>query len=186
MSEVGTFLTTLDAAVEESRWVSRVRSGDESAMTMLMDHHRRRIVRVAANILRDSNEAEDVAQDSFLRAFRDISRLKEDRAFPGYLYRICVRMCMDRLRSRKPSLEILDAPVASPGTSVETKVVVERLLDLLSPEMRATLVLREMEQFSYDEVAEATGVPVGTVRSRLHVARERFRQLWLEANGGAS
>jgi RNA polymerase sigma-70 factor (ECF subfamily) len=155
-------------------------------MTLIMDRHRRRIVQVAANILRDANEAEDVAQDSFLRAFREISRLKEDRAFPGYLYRICVRACMDRLRNRKPSFEALDVPVASPGSSVETKVLVERLLNLLSPEMRATLVLREMEQFSYDEVAEATGVPVGTVRSRLHVARERFRQLWLDANGGSS
>jgi RNA polymerase sigma-70 factor (ECF subfamily) len=186
MSEVGTFLTTRDRAVEEARWVDRVRMGDESAMTLIMDRHRRRIVQVAANILRDANEAEDVAQDSFLRAFREISRLKEDRAFPGYLYRICVRACMDRLRNRKPSFEVLDVPVASPGSSVETKVLVERLLNLLSPEMRATLVLREMEQFSYDEVAEATGVPVGTVRSRLHVARERFRQLWLDANGGSS
>jgi RNA polymerase sigma-70 factor (ECF subfamily) len=80
----------------------------------------------------------------------------------------------------------MDQAVASQGSSVETKVVVENLLERLSPEMRMTLVLREMEQFSYDEVAEAMGIPVGTVRSRLHVARERFRQLWIEETQEAS
>jgi RNA polymerase sigma-70 factor (ECF subfamily) len=179
MSEIGT--AQFDTQFEECRWVARVRHGDEAAMALLMDRHRRKVLRVAANVLRDLNEAEDVAQEAFLKAFREIAKLREDKAFPGFLYRICVRLCMDRLRSRKPLSEIMDQPVASQGSSVETKVVVEDLLDRLSPEMRLTLVLREMEQFSYDEVADAMGIPVGTVRSRLHVARERFRQLWIEA-----
>lgn len=179
MSEIGT--AQFDTQFEECRWVARVRHGDEAAMTLLMDLHRRKVLRVAANVLRDLNEAEDVAQEAFLKAFREIAKLREDKAFPGFLYRICVRLCMDRLRSRKPLSEIMDQPVASQGSAVETKVVVEDLLDRLSPEMRLTLVLREMEQFSYDEVADAMGIPVGTVRSRLHVARERFRQLWIEA-----
>jgi RNA polymerase sigma-70 factor, ECF subfamily len=181
MNEIGTAAFGWDAALEESRWVSRVRQGDESAMTLLMDRHRRRILRVASNVLRDVHEAEDVSQEAFLKAFREIHRLRDDRSFPGFLYRICVRLCMDRLRSRKQTAEMTDLPIPSAGAAIETKVLVEKLLDLLSPEMRLTLVLREMEQFSYDEVAEAMGIPVGTVRSRLHVARERFRQLWVEA-----
>jgi len=184
MSEIGT--AHFDSHYEEVRWVARVRHGDEAAMTLLMDRHRRKVLRVAANVLRDLNEAEDVAQEAFLKAFREIAKLREDRAFPGFLYRICVRLCMDKLRSRKPVSEVMDRPVPSQGSAVETKVLVERLLERLSPEMRMTLVLREMEQFSYDEVAEAMGIPVGTVRSRLHVARERFRQLWIEETQEAS
>ncbi len=185
MSESQTFVRSAETALEERHWVERVRAGDEAAMTLLMGRHRRKLLRVAANVLRDSNEAEDVAQEAFLKAFREIHKLREDRAFSGFLYRICVRLCMDRLRSRRPEPGIVDAPEACQGPKVETKVVVEELLDRLSPDLRMTLVLREIEQFSYDEVAEAMNVPVGTVRSRLHTAREKFRQIWLEATKGS-
>lgn len=183
MNDAARSMTRQDAALEESRWVDRARAGDESAVSLLIHRHRARVLRVAGNVLRDVNEAEDVAQDAFLKAFRELHRLRSDSSFGGYLYRIAVRLCMDRLRSRKHTEELLDRPVPHAGNGVETKVVVERLLQELSPEMRLTLVLREMEQLSYDEIAEATDVPVGTVRSRLHVARERFRELWIEATG---
>lgn len=185
MADSQTFVRTPEMVLEERFWVERVREGDEAAMTMLMDRHRRRLLRVAANVLRDGNEAEDVAQEAFLKAFREIGKLREDSAFSGFLYRICVRLCMDRLRSRRPEPGIVEGAAPSQGANVENKVVIEELLNRLSPDLRLTLVLREMEQFSYDEVAEAMGVPVGTVRSRLHTARERFRQIWLEATKGA-
>jgi RNA polymerase sigma-70 factor (ECF subfamily) len=65
------------------------------------------------------------------------------------------------------------------GRSVENKIVVHKLLEKLSPDLRTTLVLREMEQFSYEDIAVFMKVPVGTVRSRLHAAREKFRELWI-------
>lgn len=89
---------------------------------------------------------------------------------------------MDRLRLKRPELVEFDTAQPHDGGIVENRVVIEKVLDLLSPELRTTLVLREMEQLSYEEVAELMHVPVGTVRSRLHTARERFRKLWLEAN----
>jgi RNA polymerase sigma-70 factor (ECF subfamily) len=150
-------------------------------MAALLDAHRSRVVRAAANILRDPAEAEDVAQDAFLKAFREIHRLREDGAFGGFVYRIAVRLCLDRLRARRTEPSDLDRPVSGQADEVATKVLVEELLQQLSPDMRATLVLREMEQLSYDEIAHALGVPVGTVRSRLNAARSRFRTLWLEA-----
>jgi RNA polymerase sigma-70 factor (ECF subfamily) len=178
-----TTLTAFEAAAQERRWVAKVRSGDEAAMTLLVERHRRRLLRVAGNVLRDSHEAEDAAQESFLKAFREIGKLRDDRAFSGYLYRICVRLCMDRLRSRRAEPAEFDQAVEARNRQVETKVVVDDLLSLLSPELRLTLVLREMEQFSYDEIAEVMNVPVGTVRSRLHAAREKFRKHWVEAVG---
>lgn len=174
-----------EARLSELHWVARLRAGDEEAMSAIVARHRRRIIRVAANALRDAHEAEDVAQDSFLKAFREIHRLRDDRAFASYLYRICVRLCMDRLRSRRSEPAETDLVQQSEGPGVETRVLVERLLLQLSPALRMTLVLREMEQLSYEEVAENMGVPVGTVRSRLHSAREKFRELWTAATRDA-
>lgn len=185
-TDVNTTQTFADAplAIDASSVLARCRAGDAEAMRQVITKNRVRLVRVAANILRDTNEAEDVAQDAFLKAFREIHRLREDTAFAGYLYRICVRLCMDRLRSRRTVTTEFDASCNRTGTIVETKVLVENLLDTLTPDLRATLVLREMEQLSYDEIAEMTGVPVGTVRSRLHVARERFRSAYVASMGG--
>ena len=171
-----------EAAVLERQWGARIREGDDTALALIVQRHRQRLVRTAANLLRDRHEAEDVSQEAFLKAFREIGKLRDDRAFSGYLYRICVRLCMDRLRLKRAELVEFDRAEPCQGPAVENRVVIERLLDQLPADLRTTLVLREMEQLSYDEVAAVMQVPVGTVRSRLHTARERFRGLWLEAN----
>jgi len=173
----------VDPAAQERQWVSRCRVGDQTALGCLIARHRNRLVRTASNLLRDRHEAEDVAQEAFLKAFREIAKLRDDRAFSGYLYRICVRLCMDRLRLKRAELVEFDSAQPHQGGNVENRVVIEKLLAQLPTELRTTLVLREMEQLSYEEVAEMMHVPVGTVRSRLHTARERFRRLWIEAVG---
>lgn len=174
-------LSRAEQAHDEWAWVARCRTGDESALSHLIARHRNRLVRTAANLLRDRYEAEDVAQEAFLKAFREIHRLREDKAFSGFLYRICVRLCMDRLRLKRAEPAEVEHVQPHEGGSVEMRVVIEKILACLPYELRATLVLREMEQLSYEEVAEYMHVPIGTVRSRLHTARERFRKLWLEA-----
>jgi len=116
-----------DTFGEDAYYVSRCREGDDTAMRILIGRHRKRLVRIAANSLRDAHEAEDVVQDTFLKAFRELPRLREDRAFSGYLYRICVRLCMDRLRSRRPEPGLVDRAVNAEGSSVETKVLVSKL-----------------------------------------------------------
>ncbi|MER3413571.1 MAG: hypothetical protein C4340_01660 [Armatimonadota bacterium] len=174
----------LDPKAEEAQLVYRTRQGDQNALRELVTRHRVRLIRTAANVLRDPIEAEDVAQEAFLKAFRELYRLRDDRAFPSFVYRICVRLCVDRLRLKRAEPSPIEPREESSGGSIETRMLVERLLNQLSPDLRLTLVLREMEQLSYEEVAEAMGVPVGTVRSRLHTARERFRTLWILAHQG--
>jgi RNA polymerase sigma-70 factor, ECF subfamily len=173
----------VDPVAQERQWVARCRQGDETALGFLIARHRNRLIRTATNLLRDRHEAEDVAQEAFLKGFREISKLRDDRAFSGYLYRICVRLCMDRLRLKRAELTEFDSVQPHAGGTVENRVVIEKLLAQLPAELRTTLVLREMEQLSYEEVAEVMHVPIGTVRSRLHTARERFRKLWIEAVG---
>ena len=171
-----------DGVSLDREWVSRCRRGDEAALEYLIAKHRARLVRTAGNLLRDRYEAEDVSQEAFLKAFREIGKLRDDRAFAGYIYRICVRLCMDRLRQKRPDVMEFDAAQPHSGNAIENRVLVEKLLDMLPVDQRTTLVLREIEQLSYEEVAEFMKVPIGTVRSRLHAARERFRKLWLEAS----
>ena len=184
MPDTQTLESRAELRSDEAAWLARCRQGDERAMDAIVARHRKRIIRVAANVLRDSHEAEDVAQEAFLKAFRELHRLREDNAFSGYLYRICVRMCMDKLRSRRAETVEFECAEDGLAENIETRVLVARLLDRLPAELRMTLVLREMEQLSYDEVAEVMGVPVGTVRSRLHTARERFRVIWCQATKG--
>ncbi|MBA2306775.1 sigma-70 family RNA polymerase sigma factor [Candidatus Dependentiae bacterium] len=171
-----------DLRIEEAKLVNRTRQGDEAALRDLVDRHRVRLIRTASNILRDPVEAEDVAQEAFLKAFRELHRLRDDRAFASFIYRICVRLCVDRLRLKRAEPSALEPSEASAGGSIENRVLVEKLLAKLPADLRTTLVLREMEQLSYEEVAQVMDVPVGTVRSRLPTARERFRALWIAAN----
>jgi RNA polymerase sigma-70 factor (ECF subfamily) len=171
-----------DAREDEALLVVRVRNGDESAYKELIDRHRARLIRTASNILRDPIEAEDVAQEAFLKAYRELCRLREDRAFASFIYRICVRLCVDRLRLRRAEPSPLEPSEQAQNGSIENKVLIEKLLAQLPPDLKTTLILREVEQLSYEEVAVVMKVPVGTVRSRLHTARERFRTLWVAAH----
>ena len=167
---------------EETAWVARARAGDEAAYRWLLTRYRARAVRLAAHVLRRDAEAEDVAQEAFLRAFRSLRSLTGEGRFAAWLFRIVVRLCLDRLRRTRGEVSLEDAPPpAAPSDASETRLLVSALLDQLAPPMRAALVLREMEGLEYEEIAQALGVPVGTVRSRLHAARAQFRALWVAA-----
>ena len=182
----------LPAAVEdpeEAAWIIRARRGDEAAFRWLLARYRQRVVRLAAHILRDAEEAEDAAQEAFIRAFRRLRAYRGEARFFTWLSHIVVRACLDRRRqawwSRETSLDspgeiCASIPVQTAGEA-DLRMLVEALLDGLSPPMRAALVLRELEGMEYADIAQALRIPVGTVRSRLNVARARFRELWSAA-----
>lgn len=174
---------------EEALWVVRARTNDEAAFRWLLERYRRRAVRLAAHVLRRPAEAEDVAQEAFIQAFRVLPKLRDDGDFGPWLFKIIVRLCLDRRRLgrwRGEALSLDDGPPHPSGPAsdcTDTRLLVEDLLDRLSPPLRAALVLREMEGFEYEEIAQMLGVPVGTIRSRLHAARAQFRVLWVAAQG---
>jgi len=166
---------------EEALWISRARTGDEAAFRWLLGQYRTRVLRLAAHVLRRGDEAEDVAQEAFVRAFQRLPEFRRSGPFSSWLFQITVRLCLDRRRSARWEREVPEdsAPAASaPPASPETRLLIEILLDRLTPPMRAALVLREIEGMDYDEIAQTLHIPVGTVRSRLHTARAQFRDLW--------
>jgi RNA polymerase sigma-70 factor (ECF subfamily) len=179
----------VEADREEARWLARAKAGEEEAYRWLLARYRQRAVRLAAHVLRRPAEAEDVAQEAFVRAFRSLRAFRGEGRFYTWLYHIVVRLCLDRRRLARWQAEVppvQNVPAGGPAgqrpvEGMETRLLVETLLDRLSPPMRAALALRELEGMDYEEIAEVLEIPVGTVRSRLNAARAQFRRLWQSA-----
>lgn len=176
-------MRAVEAPVEEREWVRRCQQGDEQAFRELLRRYRGRAVWLAAQILHDRTEAEDVVQEAFLQVFRSIRKFRGDASFYSWLYRIVVNLCLSRTRrkSAQHTDYVGDAPGGTSSAATwELRIEVEAVLAQIGDELRVTLLLREVVGLSYVEIAAELGIPVGTVRSRLSAAREQFRQLWLE------
>jgi RNA polymerase sigma-70 factor (ECF subfamily) len=171
-----------DGLAEEREWVRRCQQGDERAFRELMRRYRGPAIFLAAQILGDRTEAEDVVQEAFLRVFRSIRKFRGDASFYSWLYRIVVNVCRDRGRRVTPVTVPLDEERDAAGAWGETRLLVAALLPRLSEELRVPLLLYEMVGMSYDEIARELKIPIGTVRSRLSAARKQFRRPWEEAH----
>ena len=174
----------LVARREERAMLDRCALGDERAIRWVLNKYRDRVVRLAAHVLHNPREAEDIAQEAFVKAFRQIGQFRGESGFYAWLYRIVVNLCLDKMRRKSASSETLLDETVTPwigavAPDMEKRLVVEGVLNSLTPPMRAALVLREVEGLEYSEIADVLGIPVGTVRSRLNTAREQFRRRWL-------
>jgi RNA polymerase sigma-70 factor, ECF subfamily len=171
---------------DDAEVVRKVARGDVMAFTELVERHRAAVVRVAAGIV-GADDAEDVSQDAFLRAYHRLERFRGDAPFRSWLLRITHNAALDHLARRRPvpvDPEMFDAAQESagrrPAEHLELRERIERLerkLRGLSYEHRAVLVLRDAEGFSYEEIADITESPIGTVKGRLHRARREFIEM---------
>jgi RNA polymerase sigma-70 factor, ECF subfamily len=171
----------------DQRLVRATLNGDLRAFDGLVERHRDVVFRVAARIVGSDDAAEDVTQDAFLRAFHRLERYRGDAPFRTWLLRIAYNAAVTHVTQsgRRPtqSLEAVPdnsaepAAVASPAEQLERSERLARLdtkVKGLSRGHRTVLVLRDIEGLSYDEIARVTDSPVGTVKARLHRAREEF------------
>ncbi len=179
----------LDRAVESDEGlIERTRQGELAAFDVLVHRHRNVVYRTAARIV-GPNEAEDVTQDAFLRAYHRLDQYRGRAAFRTWLLQITHNAALNTLaRGRRRSTEA-DAesqpvpdrdPVRQPVTRLERRERQERLelkLGHLRPEYRSLLVLRDLEGLSYTEIAEVLEMPLGTVKGRLHRARDELIDL---------
>lgn len=173
-----TLLRTRSTEVsDEARLLERARNGEAWALDCLMNAHRARILNLCFQVLRDESEAEDAAQDAFVRAFSGLALFKGRSSFGTWLYRVALNVCLEHKRARR-DFEQLDLNQRAPDPKHDERLALEWALDHLSEPLRLTLVLREWHGLSYEEIASALDVPLGTVRSRLSAAREEFRRVW--------
>jgi RNA polymerase sigma-70 factor, ECF subfamily len=170
--------------------VLRVQRGDRSAFDFLVIKYQHKIIQLVNRYVKDPSEAQDVAQETFIKAYRALGNFRGDSAFYTWLYRIAINTAKNYLvsRSRRSSdyqVDILDAEALENAPQLQGMETPERLLlnqeiidtikiaiDKLPEEMRTAIMLREFEGMSYEEIAEAMDCPVGTVRSRIFRARE--------------
>ena len=180
-----------DAAREDASdeaLAERVRTaGDVAAFGVLVTRYRARVVALARRMLaaQGSEEAEDVAQEAFVAAYDKRASFRRGEPFRPWLYRIAVNRCLDRLRaqSRRPALvEITTVPAAMAGGDPVEALLVEEGEERLSaavaalpPKLRAVFLLRHLDDLSYEEIAAAVGVPLGTVKTHLFRARAQLR-----------
>lgn len=169
-------------SLDDSELIERCRAGDLSAFEPLVEKYRQRVWRLAYQILRDREEAWDVAQEAFVRAYQALPRFRQAAAFSTWLYRITTNAALDLVRRRPaiPPVELTaDHPARDdPEAEAQRREIHRRVhaaLGHLPPEYRAAVVLRDLQGLEYVEVARILQVPIGTVRSRLSRGREALR-----------
>jgi RNA polymerase sigma-70 factor (ECF subfamily) len=162
--------------------VERCRAGERNAFERLVVRYQKPVFNVALRMLRNRQDAMDVAQTTFLKAFEHLGDYDPSFRFYSWLYRIAINESLNALALRKPRGE-LDGNAAdeTPGPDRAAEGdqalrAIEEALMRISPELRAVVVLRHIAQQSYQDMAEALGLPEKTVKSRLHSARERLRE----------
>jgi RNA polymerase sigma-70 factor, ECF subfamily len=170
--------------------VLRVQQGDKSAYDLLVIKYQHKIIQLVNRYVKDASEAQDVAQEAFIKAYRALGSFRGESAFYTWLYRIAINTAKNYLvsRARRGSdfqVDIQDAEQIENARQLQGLETPERLLfsqeiietiktaiESLPEEMRVAIMLREFEGMSYEEIAEAMDCPVGTVRSRIFRARE--------------
>jgi len=188
------------APADEAALVSLARQGDATAFRAIMDRHNRRLFRVARGLLRDSAEAEDVVQETYLRAFGGLGGYTGASSLSTWLIRIAMNEALGRLRRRRNvvALDRIAEPVAGEGgerapvipiplreptvsdpehaaARAEIQRLLEQAIDDLPDPFRLAFVLRFVEQMSVEETALCLGVPEETVKTRVHRAKRRLR-----------
>jgi RNA polymerase sigma-70 factor (ECF subfamily) len=163
--------------------VRRFNEGDREAFGLLVERHERRVYNLAFRMLGREEDARDATQDAFVAALRKLGGFRGEARFTTWMHRVTVNACYDLLRkqSRQPMLRLVGEddehapepgpPVADHGDEVAGTTDVERALTEVPIEFRAVLVLHDLQDVAYDEIARILDVPVGTVKSRLHRGR---------------
>lgn len=158
--------------------VERLQRGDSSALEPLIEVTRGMASRLAYSIVHDHYRIEDVLQDVYVTVYQKVGQLRQTGAFKAWFTRIIVNRCRAELKRSEDLLseEELDAPDPS-SSSIHTRLEIQDALQELVRADRVVLVLREMLDLSYEEIAETLSIPVGTVRSRIFNARQRLLKL---------
>ncbi len=187
----------LEPGVSDARLVEEARRGDQAAFGDLVVRYERRLLRVIGRFIHDDEQARDLAQEAFLRAYQRLDQFDPSRRFGPWLFRIGVNLTLDHLRRRKRrgrwalftdlSKETPPDPsVADPRGAIDLGQEVRQVLEELPEAYRAVLVLRDLENFSTSEIAAILDRKEATIRWRLAEARNRFEALWSRRQNGAT
>jgi RNA polymerase sigma-70 factor, ECF subfamily len=173
----------------ETRWVEQAQKGSAEAFTQLVELHQRHVFNLCFRMLGNAEDAEDAAQETFLRAYKSMRRYDNSRSFSTWLLSIAAHYCIDQMRrNRTPLVSVEDMTVPDlpdPGPGLETGLSrreeqqrIRALLDTLEPVDRAAVIMYYWYDFSYEEICQALSLSLSAVKSRLHRARRAMAERW--------
>lgn len=180
--------------LREQAWIAAARQGDQGAFEELVRLYEKRVLALTRRMCKNPEDAAEAAQEAFFAAWQGLRSFRGDSSFSTWLYRLASNACVDLLRregKRRAAVSLddeelnLDIPASLPGPQEEAerrelREQIEEGLRELPPEYRAALVLREMQQLRYDEIGQALGLDIGTVKSRISRGRKKLRIFLLE------
>jgi RNA polymerase sigma-70 factor, ECF subfamily len=190
--------TLAQADVSELDLVTRCQAGDTEAFDELVTRYRTRVFGMIYNMVHSEQDAWDLAQDSFLKAWKSIRRFRGRSSFYTWIYRIVMNVTIDWLRKKQvkgggsefddaiqlkeiePASKTVPKPESLPYETMERSEIrsrIDKAIAQLSPEQRAVILMKEIEGMQYHEIAEALGCSIGTVMSRLFYARKKLQNL---------
>ena len=177
-----------DHVTDESQLIDQAVQGDRAAFTQLVERHKDRLFASMLQVTGSPDEAEDAVQDAFIRAFLKLDTFQRNSQFFTWLYRIAFNSILSRRRRKRPNVsldqfrEVSGMEFSSDGPDVDEGMVrdervdlVRRAIESLSEAHRTVLVLREMDELSYEEIASILEISIGTVRSRLNRGRAQLK-----------
>ena len=183
--------------LQEQMWIDNARQGDQAAFEQLVRLYEKRVFALTLRMCRNPEDAAEAAQEAFLSAWQGLAFFRGESSFATWLYRLASNACVDLLRregrrqsAAGPSLNDEEArvdvpdPAPSPqerAEQAELREQIEAGLQALTPDHRQVLILREMHQLSYDEIAQTLDVDVGTVKSRINRGRKQLRNFLLRS-----
>jgi RNA polymerase sigma-70 factor (ECF subfamily) len=174
----------------ETIWLARAQKGDAEAFSRLIESYQRPVFNLCYRMLGDAGDAEDAAQETFLRAYKAMKDYDQSRPFPTWLLSIAAHYCIDQIRKRRMAIVSMDdLPYQeisddTPGpewamSRKEEQKRVHALLETLTPTDRAAVVMYYWYDFSYEEIGKALTLSMSAVKSRLHRARLSMAQEWI-------
>lgn len=170
---------------DEQRWIQQVLAGDKQAYAHIINKYKNQLYATILRMTKNPQDAQDLVQDAFIKVYRSLDKYDANGSFSGWLYRVAINNCMDEFRKKRYSMtqiEIDEERVVEPNhpelvfLKKEKSRQLERLIATLPEDERLIILLRYVNEISYEEIGEVMDVPLSTVRNKLHRAKKKMRE----------
>ena len=177
----------------DAQLITQVLAGNQAHYRLLVERHQQAVYNAAYRLVGNRDEAADITQDTFLRAYQALASFQQDKPMPPWLCRIAINLALNRLKRRRPTVSLDEEPDDSPALEVpdlrtepqanllraERQQVLRQAILELPPEQRVVIELRHFQELSYQEMAGSLNLSLASVKSRLFRARQRLREILL-------
>lgn len=170
---------------QEQLWIQQVLAGDKQAYAHIINKYKNQLYATILRMTKNPQDAQDLVQEAFIKVYRNLDKYDASGSFSGWLYRVAINHCMDEFRKKRHSMthiEVDEEKVVNPNhpelvfLKKEKSRQLERLISTLPEDERLIILLRYVNEISYEEIGEMLDVPISTVRNKLHRGKKKMRE----------